>query len=89
MGGIAHITLTMWEPIDAYPWRYVAFLGGDFNNSPMPRDKITQRSHMLQVEKRKWAHLMAHSQAGDVWVTLQHDMYLRIIIMQSTIIGQD
>ena len=63
----------MWESIAAYPWRSVAFLGGDFNNSPMPRDNTMGRSHMLQIEHKK-DHLMAHTRAGDLWVTLQHDM---------------
>ena len=51
----------MCTSIAAYPWRSVAFLGGDFNNSPMPRDNTTGNSHMLQLEHRKWNHLMAHT----------------------------
>ena len=29
---------------------------------------------MLQMERTKWAHLMAHTQVGDLWLTLEANM---------------
>ena len=32
------------------------------------------RSHMLQIEKGQWVHLMAETKAEDLWLTLEHAM---------------
>ena len=37
----------MCESIATYPWRLVAFLGGDFSDSPMPRDNTIGNSHII------------------------------------------
>ena len=68
------IQAEMWDAIASYPWKSVAFLGGDFNNAPLPKDNTTGRSHMLHIQKTKWAHLIAHTQARDPWLTLEFNM---------------
>ena len=42
---------SLWDSICRYPWRSNAFICGDFNNSPLPRDNTTSRSLMLSLER--------------------------------------
>ena len=60
------IRAAMWDFIASYPCRSVAFLGGDFNNAPLSKDNTIGKPHMLHIEKRQWAHLMAQTKAGDL-----------------------
>lgn len=62
---------SLWDSLCRYPWRSNAFICGDFNNSPLPRDNTTSRSHMLSLERHKWDDMLLSVQAEDLWILLQ------------------
>ena len=41
----------LWQDICAYPWPQIAFICGDFNNSPNVGDNTSGHSHMLREEQ--------------------------------------
>lgn len=62
----------MWDALAKYPWLSNAFICGDFNNSPQPKDNTSHKSHMLPSEKQSWEDMLSSLHARDLWIST-HD----------------